>query len=75
MALLAIGFGYWILKLLRHGAYLRPHLLILVLGLLLLMANAWTDLPLYCPAVLVVWCALWALAARWAEFEDNRARD
>lgn len=69
------GFGYWILKLLRHGAHRRPHLLILLLGLLLLMANSWTDLPLYCPAVLIAWCALWALAARWAEFEDNRVRD
>jgi O-antigen ligase len=74
-AIFVAGFGYWMLTLFRHGAHRRPHLLILILGLLLLMANAWTDLPLYCPAVLILWCVLWALTARWAEFEDNRVHD
>lgn len=73
--LIAAGLAFWALKLLRHGALTRPHLLILLLGQGLLLANAWTDLPLYCPAVLLTWCVLWVLTARWAEFEDHRVRD
>jgi O-antigen ligase len=69
------GAVFWVLKLLRHEVYRRPHAMILVLGLLLLMVHAWADLLLYCPAVLLTWCVLWTLTARWVEFEDNRVRD
>ncbi|MEI6862649.1 MAG: O-antigen ligase family protein, partial [Verrucomicrobiota bacterium] len=71
----AAGTAYWLFKLFRHGAHLRPHSLVLLGGLLILMAHAWVDFPLYCPAILLTWCVLWVLAARWAEFEDNRVRD
>ncbi len=75
LLLVVAGGVYWVLKLVRHEFHSRPHLLVLCLGLLLLMAQAWVDLPLYCPAVLLMWCVLWALVVRWAEFEDNRVRD
>lgn len=71
----AAGTACWLFKLVRHGAHTRPHSLVLVAGLLLLMVHAWVDLPLYCPAILLTWCVLWVIAARWAEFEDNRVRD
>jgi len=69
------GAVYWGCKFFQYGIYERPHALVLMLGLALLMLNSWTDLQLYCPAILVTWCVLWLLTARWIEFEDNRIRD
>lgn len=62
-------------KLLRHGIFSRPHAVFVLMGLLMTMGHAWVDMPFYCPAILVSWCALWVLVTRWVEFEDNRVRD
>ncbi len=73
--LLVAGTGYWVIRLLRHQAHTRPHALLLIAGLGMLMLQALVDLPLYCPAVLLTWCVLWTLTVRWVEFEDNRVHD
>ncbi len=69
------GTAYWCFKLFQHDIHARPHALLVVFGLGLLLLNSWTDLQLYCPAVLVTWCVLWTLTVRWVEFEDSRVRD
>ena len=75
VALLIAGAAYWIFKLLRHQVFSRPHTAFMLMGLLMTMGHAWVDMPFYCPAILVTWCALWVLVVRWGEFEDNRVRD
>jgi O-antigen ligase len=71
----AAGGVYWFIQITRHGLFSRPHVLLLSFGLLVLMVHSGVDFQLYCPAVLVTWCVLWALTARWVAFEDSKMRD
>ncbi len=73
--LLLAGTAYWLFKLFRHEIFSRPHALLVLLGLLLLLVHSVVDLQLYCPAVLLTWCVLWVLTTRWVEFEDSRVHD
>ncbi len=62
----------WLLiKLCRLGALAQPSFLLLTLGLGLTLAHAWVDFPLYNAAILTTFCAVWILAARWAELETR----
>lgn len=68
-AMLACGARH----LLRQRAYLRPHLMFIVLALVVTAAHAWIDFQFHNPAILVLWCASAALVGRWAEFESRSA--
>jgi hypothetical protein len=69
--LLILGFGYWAVALLRHRFWATPLSASVVLGLLLVLGYAWWDFPFQCPAILITWCVLWAVAAMWARFEES----
>lgn len=70
---IAACFVYWITRLLRNSAYTNPPALILILGCLMTVGHSWVDFVFYNPAVLITWCALWPVAARWAELEEKTA--
>ena len=57
---------------LSHRAFLRPHILFLLLALGLTLVHAWFDFVSHNPAVLLLWCATAIVAARWTELEDRR---
>ena len=59
-------------KLCRLGTLSNPAFLLLTLGLGLTLAHAWVDFPLYNPAILTTFCAVWVLVVRWAELERSR---
>ena len=59
--------------LLKQRAYLRPHLMFVVLGLVITAAHAWVDFQFHNPAILFLWCASAALVGRWAELESRRS--
>lgn len=66
--LLAIlGCAVWHLK--RQQVWTRPHLLFILLALAITAIHAWGDFQFHNPAILFLWCAAAALAARWAELE------
>lgn len=63
----------WIcVKTVRIGVTSNPAYVILVLGLFMPLAHAWVDFPLYNPAILVTFSALWILLVRWLEIEAAR---
>ena len=64
--------GAGVRHLIRHQAYLRPHLLFMILALAITTAHAWVDFQFHNPAILLLWCASAALIGRWAEFENRR---
>jgi O-antigen ligase len=62
----------WLLfKLCRLGALAQPSFLVLTLGLGLILAHSWVDFPLYNPAILATFCAVWIMTVRWAELETR----
>lgn len=63
---------WMVVKLCRLGALAHPAFLLLTLGLGLTLAHAWVDFPLYNPAILTTFCAVWVLVVRWAELERSR---
>jgi O-antigen ligase len=67
-AMLACGVRH----LVRQQIYLRPHLLVILLALLVTAAHAWVDFQFHNPAILLLWCASAALVGRWAEMESKR---
>lgn len=70
LPLLALGWLVW--RLWRLGGLGQPAFLLLVLGLCLTLAHSWMDFPLYNPAILTTFCAIWVLTVRWAELETQR---
>lgn len=70
MLLVFLGLGYWAIRLLRSYFWENPLSLAVVLGLLLMTAYSWFDFPFQCPAIFITWCALWPIAALWAQFEE-----
>ena len=72
--LIVIGFGYWAFALMRSYFWENPLSACIVLGLLLLLGYAWWDFPFQCPAILITWCSLWAVATMWARFEESGAK-
>ncbi len=68
LAMLACGVGH----LVRQRAWLKPHLLFLVLALVITAAHAWVDFQFHNPAILFLWCASAVLLGRWAELENRR---
>ena len=60
-------------KLCRLGALAQPAFLLMLLGFGLTLAHAWVDFPLYNPAILTTFCAVWILVTRWAELETRLA--
>ncbi|MFH1499613.1 MAG: O-antigen ligase family protein [Verrucomicrobiota bacterium] len=63
--------GWWLIRLGRLRVHRRPVILLAVGGLFLVMLHSWFDFQMQCPAVLVTWCAGWALTTRWAETERS----
>lgn len=74
IVLIASGFLYWAVTLLRSCFWQEPLSTCIVGGLLLILIYAWWDFPFQCPAVSITWCALWPIAAMWARFEEAGAR-
>lgn len=70
LPLLALGWLVW--RLCRLGGLGQPAFLLIVLGLGLTLAHSWMDFPLYNPAILTTFCAIWVLTVRWAELETQR---
>lgn len=73
-ALLAAGLLYWLVRLTRSYFWENPLSACVVFGALLLVGYSWWDFPFQCPAILITWCALWAAATMWAQFEESGAR-
>ncbi|MBC7366773.1 MAG: O-antigen ligase family protein [Undibacterium sp.] len=59
---------------LKNRAWENPLCASLLLGLGLTLAHARWEFLFYCPAILLTACVVFALAARWAEFEENNLR-
>ena len=55
----------------RMCVIFNPSYLVLFIGLLVPMAHAWLDFPLYNCAILTTFCALSILLIRWMELESN----
>jgi O-antigen ligase len=78
MGLIGVGLLLAILActlrhLLKQRVFLRPHLVFILMALLVTAAHAWVDFQFHNPAILFLWCASAALAARWAELEARNA--
>lgn len=67
-----LGLGWLLIRLLRAGAPSQPAFVLLLIGLGLTLAHAWVDFPLYNPAILTTFVALWILLVRWADLERSR---
>lgn len=74
MILIAAGFAYWSLALVRSYFWENPLSACVVLGLVLILGYSWWDFPFQCPAILITWCTLWPAAAIWARFEETGAK-
>ncbi len=70
LPLCALGWLVW--RLCRLGGLSQPAYILIVLGLGLIMAHSWMDFPLYNPAILTTFCAVWILTVRWSELETTR---
>lgn len=71
MLLVAAGWLYWMLCLLKSYFWSKPLSLILVFGAMLFVGYSYFDFPFYCPAVLMLWCLLWPVATKWAALEER----
>jgi O-antigen ligase len=58
--------------LIRQRAWLKPHLMFMVLALVITLAHAWVDFQFHNPAILFLWCASAVLIGRWLELENRR---
>jgi hypothetical protein len=74
VALIAIGFAYWIFRLTRSYFWENPLSGSVIFGAVLVLAYSWWDFPFQCPAILITWCALWAAATMWTEFEEQNVK-
>jgi hypothetical protein len=74
IGLLVAAAGYWLLVLVKAYFWENPLSASLVFGALLLLVYAWWDFPFQCPAILIVWCILWTVAAMWARFEESGSK-
>lgn len=63
--------GFWLYRLARAFVWENPFSLLVTLGLLVVLAHAWTDFLFACPAILLTWCALWPGVVLWTEYEDR----
>jgi O-antigen ligase len=70
--LLAAGFLYGAVRLVRLRVWRDPPVAILLLGCLVTMLHATIDFPFFNPAILITWCCLWPLMIRWLEIEQQR---
>lgn len=70
MALVLVGFGYWLVRLTRHYFWENPLSACVILGAVLMAAYSWFDFPFQNPAIFITWCALWPIATLWAQFEE-----
>jgi O-Antigen ligase len=61
---LAAGAGWWMQWFVRRKVGWHPLALPLLIGCSQTLAHAWFDFPFQCPAILVTWCVLLALAGR-----------
>jgi O-antigen ligase len=68
VALLAL----WLVKLIRGRVWQNPAAALLVIGLFGLLAHAWIDFHLRCPAILMTAAALAVVTVRWTELESKR---
>jgi O-antigen ligase len=74
MLLIAAGWLYWLVTLTRRYFWANPLSLILVAGAILFVGYSYFDFPFYCPAVLMLWCCMWPIAAIWAKLEEAGGR-
>jgi O-antigen ligase len=68
LAILGVCGGF----LIRQRAWLKPHLMFMVLALVITLAHAWVDFQFHNPAILFLWCASAVLIGRWLELENRR---
>jgi O-antigen ligase len=73
LLIIAGGFLYWGVQLIGNGFWRHSPSLMLVLGALLTVAHSWVDFLFRCPAILTLWCVLWAVAGLWSQFEERPA--
>ena len=74
VALIVIAGLFWFLRLIKTCFWENPLAVLLVTGLLIVLAHAWTDFLFYNPAILLTWCALWPVVTLWAEAEEKTVR-
>jgi O-antigen ligase len=67
-AMLAVGVRH----LINNRIYQRPYLIFVALALIATLAHAWVDFQSHNPAILLLWCAVAVLLARWTELENRR---
>lgn len=74
MLLILASFGYWLVSLVRNFFWQNPLSSAIVAGCLLMVGHAWGEFVFQCPAILVTWCALWAIATQWSQMEALNLR-
>jgi O-antigen ligase len=65
------GAGWWIAFFVRRRAFWNALAVPLLLGCLQTVIHAGFDFPFQCPAILVTWCMIVAIAGRWIELEPS----
>ena len=65
--LLAGGAAWWVWLFAKKGVIWSPFVVPVLLGCLQTLVHATFDFPLQCPAILVTWCVLIAVAGSWVE--------
>jgi hypothetical protein len=67
--LVLCGAGWWIAVFVRRRALWSALAVPLILGCLQTVVHAGFDFPFQCPAIMVTWCMMIAIAGRWVELE------
>jgi O-antigen ligase len=72
-SILVAGLLYYLIQIADLRIWRHPPATLLVLGCVATAIHATVDFPFFCPAILITWCALWAVLIKWAELElQNR---
>ena len=69
--LIVAGAAWWIAWFVRRRAFWNALAAPLLIGCLQTVIHAGFDFPFQCPAILVTWCILIAIAGRWIELEPS----
>lgn len=74
LLLFLASIGYWMRQLIKSCFWENPLGVCVVAGAVLITGYAWWDFPFQCPAVLILWCALWPAVTLWTTFEELNLR-
>ncbi|HWA09196.1 MAG TPA: O-antigen ligase family protein [Opitutaceae bacterium] len=73
LLLLAVAIWYSV-HFIRQRVWWHPIAFPIVLSCTQTLVHAWYDFPFQCPAILIAWCTLLTIAARWVMIQESGPR-